>query len=49
MLASIANAIAKVNINIENLEIEENDDTMKALKVRDLCLSQLYGLKDRKI
>jgi GTP pyrophosphokinase len=33
MLASIANAIAKVNINIENLEIEENDDTMKALKL----------------
>ncbi|MDC9714481.1 MAG: bifunctional (p)ppGpp synthetase/guanosine-3',5'-bis(diphosphate) 3'-pyrophosphohydrolase [Gammaproteobacteria bacterium] len=31
MLASIANAIAKININIEHLEVEEHDYSMKAM------------------
>ncbi|RUA04343.1 MAG: (p)ppGpp synthetase [Gammaproteobacteria bacterium] len=31
MLASIANAIAKINVNIENIEVEERDNTMKGL------------------
>ena len=33
MLASIANAIAKIGINIEHLEIEEKDHSMKALSL----------------
>jgi hypothetical protein len=32
MLASIASAIAKANVNIENLEVEENNGSMRALK-----------------
>jgi (p)ppGpp synthase/HD superfamily hydrolase len=31
MLASIANAIAKINVNIENIEFEERDYTMIGL------------------
>jgi GTP pyrophosphokinase len=33
MLALIANAIAKININIENIEVEERDHTMKGLNL----------------
>ena len=33
MLASIANVIAKANVNIENLEVEEDGDSMSALKL----------------
>jgi len=33
MLASIANAIAKIEINIEHLEVEEKDHSMKALNL----------------
>ena len=33
MLASIANVIAKININIEHLEVEERDHSMKALNL----------------
>ena len=33
MLASIANAIAKIGINIEHLEVEERDHSMKALNL----------------
>ena len=33
MLASIANVIAKININIEHLEVEEKDHSMKALNL----------------
>lgn len=33
MLASIASAIAKANVNIENLEVEENNGSMRALKL----------------
>ncbi|SMN11437.1 GTP pyrophosphokinase / Guanosine-3',5'-bis(diphosphate) 3'-pyrophosphohydrolase [uncultured Candidatus Thioglobus sp.] len=33
MLASIANAIAKINVNIEHLEVEERDHTMRALNL----------------
>ncbi|CAC9599901.1 Guanosine-3',5'-bis(diphosphate) 3'-pyrophosphohydrolase (EC 3.1.7.2) / GTP pyrophosphokinase (EC 2.7.6.5), (p)ppGpp synthetase II [uncultured Gammaproteobacteria bacterium] len=33
MLASIANAIAKINVNIENIELEERDYTMKGLNL----------------
>jgi len=33
MLASIANAIAKVNVNIENIKVEERDNTMKGINL----------------
>jgi GTP pyrophosphokinase len=33
MLASIANVIANININIEHLEVEERDHSMKALNL----------------
>ncbi|MBA5248071.1 MAG: bifunctional (p)ppGpp synthetase/guanosine-3',5'-bis(diphosphate) 3'-pyrophosphohydrolase [Gammaproteobacteria bacterium] len=33
MLASIANAIAKMNVNIENIEVEERDHAMKGLNI----------------
>ncbi len=33
MLASIANAIAKININIENIKVEEYDHAMKGLNI----------------
>ncbi|SMM99117.1 GTP pyrophosphokinase / Guanosine-3',5'-bis(diphosphate) 3'-pyrophosphohydrolase [uncultured Candidatus Thioglobus sp.] len=33
MIASIANAIAKINVNIEHLEVEERDHTMRALNL----------------
>ena len=33
MLASIANVIAKIDINIEHLEVEERDHSMKALNL----------------
>lgn len=33
MLASIANAVAKIGVNIEHLEVEENDHSMKAIKL----------------
>jgi GTP pyrophosphokinase len=33
MLASIANVIAQIGVNIENLEVEERDHSMKALNL----------------
>lgn len=33
MLASIANAIARLGVNIEHLEVEEKDHSMKALNL----------------
>ena len=33
MLASIANAIAKINVNIENIVLDERDHTMKGLNL----------------
>jgi (p)ppGpp synthase/HD superfamily hydrolase len=33
MLASIANAIAQISVNIEHLEVEEKDHSMKALNL----------------
>ncbi len=43
MLASIASAISKENVNIEHLELEETDGSMKALRllIRVSGLSQL--------
>jgi len=33
MLASVANAIARLGVNIEHLEVEERDHSMKALNL----------------
>jgi GTP pyrophosphokinase len=33
MLASIANVIAKIGVNIEHLEVEEKDHSMRALNL----------------
>ncbi|WXT99818.1 MAG: Guanosine-3',5'-bis(diphosphate) 3'-pyrophosphohydrolase [Catillopecten margaritatus gill symbiont] len=33
MLASVANALAKINVNIENIEVEERDHTMKGMNL----------------
>ncbi len=54
MLASIASAIAKSNVNIEFLEIEESNGSMKGLKllISVLGISQLdeaiYAIKNLK-
>lgn len=45
ILASIANEIAKIGVNIEHLEVEEKDYSMKALKLR-ISVSSLEQLDE---